>query len=104
MSRVTLPPKYTGDTVKQVFDFASLLASGETISSAQTFCTVYSGVDANPQIVVSGAAAISGTQVTQALTGGVAGTCYWVRCEAVTSASQTLSLQGVLAVEGLGQL
>lgn len=104
MNRITLPSKYSGDTLKQVFDFASMIVAGETISSAQTFCTVYSGVDSNPQIVVNGAATISGTQVTQSFTGGVEGTLYWVRCQVVTSASQTLNLQGVLAVEGVGQL
>jgi len=104
MSRISFLPKNTSATVNLVFDFAAMLAAGETISTKQTFAKVYSGVDANPQAIINGAASSSGTQVTQSVTGGVAGTVYWLRCEITTSASQTLELEGALVVQDWGQL
>jgi hypothetical protein len=98
MSLVVLPPKPLGATIKQVFDFISALAVGETISTASVAATVWSGVDATPGSLVSGAASISGTKVTQTLTGGVAGTIYKLVCTVTTSASQTLQLVGYLVV------
>lgn len=99
MSRVQLPIKQTGESSHAVFDFISRLGVSETISTASVVATVYSGVDALPSAVVSGAAAISGTQVTQLLTAGVAGTIYQLVCTITTSLGQTLSIPAFLAVE-----
>ena len=98
MNRVVLQEKRSGETVKTVFDFISRLAVGETISSASTSAAVYSGTDAAPSGLVSGSASISGTQVTQALTAGTVGVVYMLTCTALTSASQTLQLQGLISV------
>jgi hypothetical protein len=84
--------------VKQVFDFTSNLAIGETISTATCTCTVFSGIDGSPSSVINGAASISGTQVTQSLTGGVVGVIYNIQCSVTTSTSQTLQMQGLLAI------
>ena len=98
MSRVQLAPKYSGETTNVVFDFTSRLGVSETISSAATVATVYSGVDASPSAMVSGSASISGTQVTQLITAGVTGVVYNLQCTVVTSLGQTLQQQGFLAV------
>jgi hypothetical protein len=98
MSRVTFPPKLVGETVNLTFDFISRLGSSETISTQSTTCTVYSGVDASPSSVISGAASASGTVVTQGITGGVAGVIYSLKCTITTSLTQTLSMTGMLAV------
>lgn len=92
------PTKLTGETLNLTFDFASKLASGETISTQSVAATVYSGTDASPSSIVSGAASKSGSVVTQAITGGTAGVTYQLVCTITTSASQTLQLAGLLAV------
>lgn len=98
MPYVQLSPKLAGETRRVVFDFVSLLGIGETISTQVCTATVWSGVDASPSAVINGSATASGSQVTQSLTGGVAGTIYDITCTITTSASQTLSLKGLLAV------
>lgn len=98
MSRDTWPPKAAGATKNFEFDFISDLAAGETLSGATVTATVWSGNDGNPSGLISGAASISGTVVTQKLTGGVAGNIYAVTCTATTSAGQTLVRSAYLVV------
>lgn len=98
MSRLTLEPKYAAETKKQVFDFASLLAVGETISTQVVTAAVYSGTDASPSALISGSATASGTKVTQTITGGLAGVVYTITCSITTSLSQTLRLIGYLTI------
>lgn len=97
-SRIITDSKKSGATVNLVFDFISLLAAAETISTQVTTCTVYTGVDASPSAVISGAAGSSGTQVTQKVTGGVLGVIYELLCTITTSLGQTLQLSAYLAI------
>lgn len=94
MNRIVLQEKPSGETTKVVFDFLSRLSLGETISTAAVVATVYSGTDSTPAAIISGAASISGSQVTQKVTGGTVGVVYELTCTAVTSAAQTLQLAG----------
>ena len=98
MSRDNWSPKQVGATKAYVFDFISDLAVGETISGATVTAAVWSGTDASPSSIISGAASISGTQVTQKLTAGLAGNIYAATCTATTSASQTLVRSAYLVV------
>ena len=98
MTRVELPPKLFGASQNYTFDFSSLLASGETISTQTVVATVYSGTDASPSSIVSGSASASGAIVTQKITAGTVGVLYELMCTITTSASQTLQLCGILAV------
>ena len=98
MSRITLQPKLAGETRNYAFDFASGLASGETISTKVVTATVYSGTDASPSSIVSGAASSSGSVVTQAITGGVVGVIYELLCTITTSTGQTLLISAALAI------
>ena len=98
MSRVSLEPKNINEIKKYVWDFASLLAVGETISSAVVVIAVYSGTDASPSSIISGATAISGTKVTQAIIGGLPGVTYLLVAQAITTASQQLTLNGYLVI------
>jgi len=84
--------KNTGETTPLVFDFLSKLPIGDTIASAVCTCTVWSGVDASPSSVLSGSATISGSKVTQTITGGVAGVTYKITCAATTTAGYVLVL------------
>ena len=97
-SRVSIKGKLLGETRFETFDFISQLAAAETISSASVTATVYSGVDASPSGIISGSAAISGTQVKQLLTGGVLGVTYNILCAAVTNTGETLDIGGYLTI------
>src|SRR5258708_21715949 len=74
--RVVLQTKFLGETKKFLVDFISNLAASETISTQIVTASVYSGVDASPSSIISGAASASGTQVSQAITAGVVGVVY----------------------------
>lgn len=86
------------DTRIFYFDFTSDLAVGETISTQVVTATVYSGTDANPSAIISGVASASGAIVSQKITAGTAGVIYTLLCTITTSASQTLTIAGYLAV------
>lgn len=93
MSRITLEAIHSGEIRSQVFDFSSQCSVGETLSSASTAATVYSGTDPIPIVILQGPAAISGQKVTQAFGGsGLSGVVYLITVTAVTSLSQTLKL------------
>lgn len=96
--RAILDSKLQGETRTYTFDFISQLAVGETISTKAVAATVYSGTDANPSAIVSGAAGSSGTKVTQSITGGVLGVLYTLICTITTSTGQTLQMSGFVAV------
>ena len=98
MTQVVLPLKPQSETSKVTFDFISKLAIGETISTATTTAAVWSGADSVPSSLISGAASISGTKVSQMLTGGVAGTVYKLSCTITTSSGQTLTIWGIVPV------
>ena len=99
MKRVVFGSKLSGETVIEAFDFTSRIPSAtETISTASTTATVYSGTDASPSGVISGAATISGKVVSQAFTGGLAGNIYQVVCSVTTSLGQTLKMVALLAI------
>jgi len=87
MSLVTLRDKYEGETTPYKFDFSKDLDDGESLASAVVTASVYSGTDASPSSIVSGAASISGNIVTQTITTGVPGVIYQLTC-AVTTQSQ----------------
>lgn len=96
--RVPFEAKLLSETVSEVFDFTSRLAAGETISTAVTTATVYSGTDASPSSIISGSATISGQKVTQLVTAGTLGVTYLLLCSITTSAGQALQLSGYLVV------
>ncbi len=97
--RQTFPPKLLGETRFYEFDFSGDLASGETFSTMTVTASVYSGVDASPQNIVSGAEVNDNPRVKQLFTGGVLGTIYIILCTVVTSAGQTLQRAGYLAIQ-----
>lgn len=98
MSRCELPNKFSGETKTYTFDFSSQLDSGVTISTQVVTASVYSGTDASPSDVISGAASASGAVVSQKITAGVEGVIYKLLCKITTSDSQTLELSGYTAV------
>lgn len=99
MSSVILQPQLIGTVQSTKFDFSSLLAAGETISTKSVAASVYSGTDTAPSGVVSGSASSSGAVVSQLITlvGKTAGVVYELLCTITTSAGQTLKLSAFLA-------
>lgn len=99
MSRVVQPPKLSGETKTYEWDFSSLLAVGETISTQTVTASVYSGTDASPSSIISGSATVSGDVVSQKITAGTVGVIYLLKCTITTSTSQTLQLTSFLVIE-----
>lgn len=101
MSRVILPPKLAGEVkLYDQFDFTSSLQPGETISGIPVFnANVYSGTDPSPaSLIVAGSPAVSGAVASVRIQAGVLGVIYEVVCTASTSLTQTLILNGYLAI------
>ena len=99
MSRVVQQPKTQGETKIYQWDFTSLLGTAETISTQVVSASVYSGTDGAPAGIVNGAASVSGSVVSQSITGGVIGVTYLLKCQITTSLAQTLQLNSFLVVE-----
>jgi hypothetical protein len=97
--RVVLSPKKVGESLFVPMDFISRLQIGETIISAKVTCTLYSGVDPNPALMVLGPASVVGTVVEQEIGNGVLGNVYELLFTIITSLGQTLELSGYFAVE-----
>jgi hypothetical protein len=97
--RVVLPSKKVGETLSYTFDFISSLVPGETINTASVTSNVWSGVDSSPGSMVEGISTISGTQVNQLITAGIAGVIYDLICTIQTSYGQTVELSGYIAVQ-----
>jgi hypothetical protein len=97
-TRVLLAPKRAADVVIEPFDFISYLAPAETILTQVVTASVWSGVDANPGAIISGAATAAGTVVSQKIQAGVVGVIYLLICKITTSLGQTLQLGALLSV------
>jgi len=91
-------PKASTETRSLFVDFLSLLQQGETISTQVCTASVFSGVDASPSSIISGAASVNGTKVYQKVTGGVNGAIYLLKYTITTSLGNTLSIFSYLAV------
>jgi hypothetical protein len=85
-------PKRVGETEIFTVDFVDLLAQGETITTASWSITVLQGADPAPEAMLSGVASITGTKVSQMLTGGLPSVFYAPVCTVTTSTGQTLEL------------
>jgi hypothetical protein len=106
-NRVAIPPQRLGESPilgangNSPFNFISLLAPAETLSTAVVTATVYSGLDPNPSTIIAASATIAGQQVQQKLnlaTAGVLGVIYDLACSVTTNLGQTLRLCGYLAI------
>ena len=85
-------PKRASEQEVFTVDFTSLLAAGETITSAVWGNSVVRGTDVTPGAMIVGSATISGALVSQVIKGGAVDGFYAPVCTAQTSAGQTLTL------------
>jgi len=98
MTNASFPIKDAAASRVFSFNFQDQLAVGETISSATVTAAVYSGTDASPSSLISGAASVSGATVSQVIAAGTAGVTYVLTCTAITSLSHTIASAGPLVV------
>jgi hypothetical protein len=95
---VVFPSKDTGETIPLVFNFSDKLQFGETISGSSLSVSVFSGTDPSPNSILSGSPVNAATQVTQSITGGVAGVIYTIVCLVTATGSHNYAKTGHLAV------
>lgn len=89
-----ISPKYVSETRSIYVDFKFLLDPYDSISAVTSItASVISGSDPSPASLLSGQPSIIGTQVTQMVTKGVAGTRYLVTVIVTTSLGSTLTGQ-----------
>jgi hypothetical protein len=86
------PAKRPAEKERFAFDFAALLASGETIVDATWSVSVKTGVDPAAAAMISGLPVIAGAKVVQLVVGGTADVEYMLHCVAQTSDGQALEL------------
>lgn len=98
-TRVIFDPKKLSEQLTIPVDFISRLGVNESITSATVTCSVYSGVDNNPQAMVNGPATISGTVVLQSISGGILGNTYELLYSVLTSKGNTIELAGYFVIE-----
>jgi hypothetical protein len=80
-----------------LFPFGKVFSEFNTGSSVSIVSADFTCQPAADSSVVTGSAVASGTSVIVFVTGGNAGEVYQVRCTAVTSGGDTLSIPGILA-------
>ena len=98
MSTEVLEQKLVGETVSVRLNFLSRLEVGETLATSNATVSVFAGVDAAPTAMLSGASAISGTEVVQKLVGGLPGVIYKVTAVIRTSLNNILMNEAKVAV------
>lgn len=75
-----LSVKDTQETIVVAFDFSAVCSSITSIVSV-TASVASGNPDPNPSAILSGTPTIAGTKVLQAITGGIEGTNYDLRCK-----------------------
>lgn len=90
MSTSISEQKLQTETLSVGVDFLSRLSLGETLSTCAAAANVFVGSDPTPSTILSGMPSISGTTVTQKVTGGVAGVIYKIAYSVRTSLNNIL--------------
>ena len=91
-------PKIAEEVQNFGFDFASVLASGETIDSAVIAYSTPANVTNSNTLYLSGAVIIDGSIVTRKVGGGLSGDLYTLKCTINTSLNQSFVLSGSLSI------
>lgn len=98
-----LSPIYVSDGNAEVkvvvFPFGAELESTETISASAVSCTLASGSDASPELVLVGAAQVVGTDVLQRVQGRVASSRYKLVATATGSTGLRHMMSALLPCE-----
>lgn len=97
-SFVVSPSKFTSAIIPVVIDFSSQLASGEAVTAVTCAATVFSGTDATPSALLSGAVTLATNIATQIITGGLSGVIYTLTFSATTNTANRIIIQTYIAV------
>jgi len=90
--------KITTENEQFTFDFSTVMASSETISSATSTVEVMSGDDPNPTAILVGSPVVSGQLVAQRISGGLDGVIYRIEVTATTSLTNVYTIVADLPV------
>lgn len=90
--------KITTENEQFTFDFSTVMASGETITSATSTVQVISGDDSNPNDILVGTPVANGQQVAQRIYNGLDGVIYRIEITVLTSLANTYALVADLPV------
>jgi hypothetical protein len=92
-------PKAADETQYFTFNYANVLASGETISSAAVTISNPVGNPSNSgTLATSGSPIIDGANVSQLIGGGRTQDQYIIKCRIVTSSGQSFDVYGGLSI------
>lgn len=99
MNQLIFPAKAVGETQPYIVNFSDRLQFGESINGAAVAVSVFSGTDPSPSSMISGVATYdSAGNVTQVLTGGLAGVLYNIVFIVTGTGSHNYVKVGQLAV------
>lgn len=98
MKKQILQQKASAEVLDVTFDFMHTMMFGDTITSATAVITLESGTDANPSLMLDGAATHTARTVTQTIKGGVVGNIYRIAMSASTTNSCVYVVEGLLAI------
>lgn len=99
MNNLIFNAKAVGELMPYVVNFSDRLQFGENINGAAVNVTVFSGTDPSPASMLSGAATYDALgNVTQNITGGIAGVIYNVVFIVTGTGSHNYVKSGQLAV------
>jgi hypothetical protein len=99
VNQLIFDAKAVGETNPYVVNFSDRLTGGESLNGASVTVTVFSGTDASPSSMLSGSATYDAYgNVTQNLTGGVAGVVYNIAFTVTATGSHNYVKVGQLAV------
>ena len=82
-------------------DFVNDIPPLDSIATATTYLTVFSGVDATPSSHLVGSPQVNATVVSQRISGLLAGVTYILQAVAVTADGDTFSLYSRIACEDI---
>ena len=98
MKKQVLQQKAAPEVLDVTFDFMHTMMFGDTITSATAVITLESGTDANPSLMLDGAATHTARTVTQTIKGGIVGNIYRIAMSASTTNSCVYVVEGLLAI------
>ena len=90
--------KLTTENEQFTFAFSPIMASGETISSADCVVQVKEGSDPSPSSIMVGSPVVSGQTAAQRISGGLDGVIYRVEMTATTSLTNVYTIVADLPV------
>lgn len=90
--------KITSENEQFTFDYSTVMATGETISTATCVVTVQNGTDPSPSSILVGTPVVSGQLAAQRIYNGLDGVIYRIAMTVTSSLSNTYTIVADLPV------